>query len=339
MPRDAHWATSTRTAITDLDDFALFQQGFTEPGPFLPASMVLIPGGAFEMGCHAETGETCRDGEELHDVYLDSFYMGVYEVTNRQYCSFLNSAYGQGLIDNPGLHGGEVHKADDTEPYCDTTTSSTNSRITWNGTTFGVISGKEEHPMLTVSWYGAVAYANWLSAQHGRTPCYELETWDCDFNANGYRLPTEAEWEYAARGGEHDPYYMYPWGNALDGSKANYQDSGDEFDGGPDPETTPVGYYDGGQTPAGADMANGYGLYDMAGNVFEWCYDWYDPDYYSSSPYENPQGPPSAPNGYRVLRGGAWSSVGGQWLRCACRRPDLPGYLWGNLGFRIVTRN
>ena len=314
---------------TDLEDFALFEQGFT--GPLAPPlDMVLIPGGEFEMGCHEETGETCQANEvPVHDVYVDSFYMDVYEVTNREYCVYLNSAYSQGLIE---VSSGVVYKACDSEAYCSTTTvESSQSRITWDET-FGITMGKEDHPMMEVSWYGAVAYANWRSEQYGRTPCYDLSTWECDFDANGYRLPTEAEWEYAARGGEHNPYCAYAWGNDIDGSKANYGGSSDPYEGDL-PETTPVGYYDGGQTPSGFDMANGYGLYDTAGNVWEWCNDWYDSGYYSSSPYDNPQGPASGT--HRVDRGGSWGAVDVN-LRCALRSGALPD-LRAHIGFRVAA--
>ena len=314
---------------TDLDDFSLFQQGMT--GPLAPpVSMVLIPGGEFAMGCHEETGESC-DSDELpvHNVYVSPFYMDVYEVTNQQYCAYLNSVYEQGLIE---VSGGVVYKACDTEPYCRTTPSSSYTRITWNGSTFGITAGKEDHPMVNVTWYGAVAYCNWRSAQHGRTPCYDLSTWECTFDPNSYRLPTEAEWEYAARGGEHHPYYAYPWGNTIDGSQANYSGSGDPYEGDL-VKTTPVGYYDGGQTPPGVDMANGYGLYDMAGNVYEWCNDWYDPDYYASSPYDNPKGPASGSS--RVVRGGSWFSSYFT-PRCANRRGRIPDTLFADFGFRVA---
>ena len=122
-------------------------------------------------------GDTFGEGYShelpVHAVYVDAFYMDVYEVTNERYCTYLNSAYGQGLIH---VSSGIVYKAGGTSyPYCDTTSSSSYSRITWNGSTFGITTGKEDHPMLEVSWYGAVAYSNWRSDQDGRTPCYDLD--------------------------------------------------------------------------------------------------------------------------------------------------------------------
>jgi formylglycine-generating enzyme required for sulfatase activity len=294
---------------------------------------VHIPGGDFAMGCHAETGETCQADElDVHNVYVNSFYMDVCEVTNERYSAYLNSAYAQGLIE---VSGGVVYKAADSVTYCMTSSADSDSRIHWDGNTFTITEGKEDHPMVEVDWYGAVAYCNWRSAQQGRTPCYALDTWECNFDVNGYRLPTEAEWEYAARGGKHDPYYKYPWGNEIDGSNANYWDSGDPFETGDYPWTTPVGYYDGSQRPVGVDMANGYGLFDMAGNVSEWCNDWYDSDYYDNSPYNNPRGPASGTS--RVLRGGSWGLPDVDYLRCADRvydSPELPG---SSRGFRAVA--
>jgi formylglycine-generating enzyme required for sulfatase activity len=259
--------------------------------------MVPIPAGTFEMGRHVGYGDPWE--LPVHTVHLDAFFMDVYEVTNAKYAACLNTAYWQGRVT---VSSGVVYQVGGAaQALCDTTTSSIYSRITWNGSIFGVTAGKEDHPMVMVSWYGCCAYANQRSREDGLTPCYDENTWTCNFDASGYRLPTEAEWEYAARGGQHDPYTMYPWGNTIDGSMANYRNSGDPFEAVPIWfSTTPVGYYDGGQIPPGVDMANGYGLYDTAGNVWEWCWDWFG--VYSSSPANNPTGPDTGSG--RVDRGG-----------------------------------
>ena len=310
-----------------------------EPSP--TPGMAFVPAGDYEMGDHLGTGYY----QELpvHAVHIDAFYMDTFEVTNKDYCTYLNSAYSQGLLE---VIGGVVYKNSDTEVYCSTTSAPVGvpffgewSRITWNGSTFGFTAGKGEHPMVQVNWYGAAAYANWRSVQEGLTPCYNLSTWECTFGADGYRLPTEAEWEKASRGGEHSPYYDYPWGTSIDGSKANYLSSGDPYETGDYPHTTPVGYYDGNQVPSGVDMANGYGLYDLAGSVYEWCNDWYDDSYYQDCVdygiYDNPPGPPFSPYGYRVFRGGSWWSYEIN-LRCAGRNRNYPDILLHFIGFRLA---
>jgi formylglycine-generating enzyme required for sulfatase activity len=295
-----------------------------------PSGMALIPAGYFMMGDHHDG---MPDALPVHNVGIDAFWMDICEVTNLKYCEYLNSAYGQGLIE---VINNVVFKAGDTESYCDTDTSSSYSQITWDGNRFDVVNGEEDHPMLQVSWYGAVAYSNWRSEKDGRTPCYNLETWDCHYGAGSYRLPSEAEWEKAARGSEHNPYYRYPWGDSIDGSMANYYTSGDPYEG-VWPQTTPVGYYDGNQIPAGNDMANGYGLYDMAGNVFEWCDDKYDDDYYQycvdNNIDYNPHGPVSGL--HRVLRGGSWDGDT-HFLRCALRNNNNPEHRSYYAGFRLV---
>src|SRR4030095_10970928 len=141
--------------------------------------------------------------------------------------------------------------------------------------TFAVDDGRENHPTVNVRWHGAAAFASFRSEMEGLEPCIDVATWECDFSKNGYRLPTEAEWEKSARGGltgNHYPWPSYGGGFAshLDKSKANY---GWEHDVN---HSTLLGYYDGGQTPPGVDMANGYGMYDMAGNAREWVWDWLD---------------------------------------------------------------
>lgn len=300
-----------------------------------PTGMSVIPAGEFQMGdpwvVEGDSNESPR-----HAVSLDQFFMDSYEVTNQQYADALNWALGQGgLI---AVNSGVVYQAGTgtSYPYFNTTTNSAFSGITWDGSAFGVVSGKENHPVILVSWYGAVAYANWRSGMQGKPLNYDLSTWDCNWGS-GYRLPTEAEWERAARGGAAD--HRFPWSdtNNIDHTRANYYSSGNPyydvgtagydpaFSSGDMPYTSPVGYF----------PANDYGLYDMAGNAWEWCNDWYDGTYYSSSPSSNPRGPDTGTADTRVLRGGSWSSMALN-QRCAYRSNGLPNYRAISNGFRLA---
>jgi formylglycine-generating enzyme required for sulfatase activity len=325
--------------IVNFKDFALLANQWLNTNPCVPDDMVYIPDGEFEMGDHHGDG----DSNELppHAVLLDSFLMSKFEITNQQYCDALNSGYDAGKIK---VDGGIVYKSSDSSnlyPYCDTHSSDADSQIDFNDVsgTFSVRTkgGRDmsNDPMVQVSWCGAAAYCNWRSRQEGYEVCHNPSTWECDFSKHGYRLPTEAEWEYAARGG--NPYYRFPWGDTISHSQANYHadpcsypydvspTSGfhPDWDDGIFPYTAPVGSF----------SANGYGLYDMTSNVWEWCNDWYDSNYYSASPYDNPQGPASDTS--RVLRGGSWSSAAGN-CRVAHRLSNVPDFRYFNRGFRIV---
>ena len=161
-------------------------------------------------------------------------------------------------------------------------------------------SNGADMPVIGISWYEAYAYCKWLSAKTGKT----------------YRLPTESEWEYAARGGLAGK--KYPWGDSEpDGTSCNYGLAGDGYE-----YAAPVGTY----------PANGYGLYDMAGNVYEWCLDWYSD--YTLSPLNDPGGPESGTE--RIIRGSSWALDDSNSIRCSFREKIGPGSRFENIGLRCV---
>jgi len=299
--------------------------------------MVYIPGGTFEMGDNL--GDGWLNQLPVHTVTVDSFYMGKYEITNRQYCDYLNSAQSQGLIT---VTDGVVYEAGGTSyPYCYTHISSTHSQIDYSDSVFTVRtkSGRDmsNDPMVDVSWYGAAAYCNWRSQEEGYGTCYAPcdPNWPCDFSKNGYRLATEAEWEYAARGGL--PGRRFPWGDTITHSQANYYacPSCDTYDLNPTGGYHPT-WNDGIRpytSPGGSFAANGYGLYDMAGNVWEWCNDWYDWDYYDYSPTNNPTGPITG--SHRVIRGGPWIN-GASHSSVTYRGGSAPPERNYTIGFRLA---
>jgi formylglycine-generating enzyme required for sulfatase activity len=257
--------------------------------------MVYVPAGEFEMGSteaqFQEAVEQCVDagnerddcegwlGDEkpAHTVSLDGFWIDKYEVTNAQFAAFLNE---EGNQEEGGVTWLEL--------------DSDHCLIEESGGEFQPKSGYADHPVVDVSWYGAKAYAEWV----------------------GGRLPTEAEWEYAARGPEGR---IYPWGDEEPTCDlAQYVGcSGD---------TVPVD-----SLPNGASWC---GALNMAGNVWEWVADWYDGDYYARSPLENPGGPEDG--GYRVFRGGAFSH-NARHVRCASRNGGHPHHRYLDGGFRVVV--
>ncbi|MBN1426019.1 formylglycine-generating enzyme family protein [Candidatus Fermentibacteria bacterium] len=176
-------------------------------------------------------------------------------------------------------------------------------------------------PVERVTWYDAARFCNALSVSEGLTPCYNESNWSCTFSANGYRLPTEAEWEYACRAGTTTDYYN---GNETQSGCSPI-----------DPNLNLIGWYCGNannQThDVGGKQPNSFGLYDMSGNVWEWCNDWYGS--YSSGSQTDPTGPSSG--SYRVLRGGRWYDYA-QCCRSANRFYNSPGGSSRYDGFRPV---
>lgn len=255
---------------------------------------VFVSAGSFKMGDNFGDGEPRE--KPVHTVDLDAYYIGKFEVTNADWKKFQHDP----LYDDPKLwpEGRPVPK--DQSPY-------------WNQAQNhgGGTPNSDNYPVLGVNWDGATAYCNWLSIKTGKK----------------YRLPTEAEWEKAARGTDQR---RFPWGNTIDHSYANFAGS-QRFDTG-----QLVGYYDGAkhsdvQTHNGASP---YGAMEMAGNVMEWCSDWYSRSYYSVSAKKNPKGP--AKGAYRVLRGGSFFFEG-QDLRSYARSAGWPSLqAWRMIGFRPV---
>jgi formylglycine-generating enzyme required for sulfatase activity len=269
--------------------------------------MALIPAGSFTMGDSFTEGSTSE--RPTHSVTVSAFFMDRYEVTKAKWDEVRDWGLNNGYTDLPA--GGGV---------------------------------AANHPVQTVSWHAVAKWCNARSQKDGLTPCYTVggatyktgsSAPDCNWSASGYRLPTEAEWEKAARGGASGR--RFPWSDSdfISHSRANYYAgagySYDQSSGGYHPT-----YNDGTMpytSPGGAFAANGYGLYDMAGNVWEWCWDWYSSSYYASSPPNDPRGPSSG--SYRVARGGSWS-YGAYYGRVALRCYSAPDVSYGNLGFRPV---
>jgi len=354
-------ADLTGDCFVDFEDFAILASQWLTVGIPIPSDMVLIPAGTFQMGDSFNEGYS--DELPLHTVQLDSFAMGKFEVTNQQYCYYLNSAIGRGsiFVSDYGVVYGEYSL-----PYCDTSTSHPYSQIYYDGFFFYArMKGNRSmfnDPMVMVSYYGAAAYCNWRSQQEGKELCYDEGTLLPDLTKHGFRLPTEAEWEYAARGGLAEK--RFPWGDSISHRQANYHslwEGGHPYypydvsptegchplwNDGNSPYTSPVGFFDGTmkykidfhwpgsatsyQTTSGT---NNYGLYDMAGNVFEWCNDWYDGSYYSSSPYYNPPGPTGG--SICVYRGGSCNYYTNS-IRVVNRDGDDRTYRSSFVGFRCV---
>jgi formylglycine-generating enzyme required for sulfatase activity len=256
-----------------------------------------IPGGTFLMGSpDSESGRWDDEGPQ-HSVTVNVFYMGKYEVTVGEFQRFVNAAGYKTLAETSG--GGYVWTGSQLEQKAD---------ANWKNPYF---SQGESQPVVLVSWYDAVEYCNWRSREEGLAAAYtrngDTVTWDR--GANGYRLPTEAEWEYACRAGTTTPFST---GNNITTSQGNYNSS----------KTKNVGSY----------SANPWGLYDMHGNVFEWCWDWHGD--YSGGAAADPAG--ASPDMFRIGRGGGWYYYDALHLRSASRQRNTPSNRCSGLGFRVV---
>ena len=275
-----------------------------------PPGMVLIPAGAFTMGNSIAADTDITDAATV-TATVSAFYMDVNLVTLSQWQSVYYWATNQGY-----------------------------------GFVYAGAGKAANHPVQTVRWYDCVKWCNARSQQAGRTPVYytdaaftqvytngEPTTLYPNWTASGYRLPTEAEWEKAARGGLSGQ--RFPWGNVINQNLANYfgLTGSYAYDLGPN-GYNPIGSIGGTATatsPVGSFAANGYGLSDMAGNVFQWCWDWYATSYAGGSDPHGPAGPFSD----RVLRGGDWNAYASG-TRCAVRDAYGPSSANSYIGFRCV---
>ena len=248
--------------------------------------MVFIQGGTLRIGNNI--GES--DEKPMHSVTLSDFNIGKYEVTLDQFKKFADET---GYKTDADIDGGSdiwfknkwVKRAG----------------VNWKCDVEGNIRIQSEynHPVIHVSWNDAVAYCDWLSKKSGRS----------------YRLPTEAEWEYAAKGGNKNKGYAFSGSKKIGNVAWFLENSGSNTH------------------PVGQKQANDLGLFDMCGNVWEWCSDWYGSDYYKGSPASNPVGPSSGID--HVFRGGSWCNLP---QRChnSFRSFNYPDYRCSYVGFRLV---
>ncbi len=237
-----------------------------------------------------------EDERPAHVVELDAFAIGIQPVTNAEYGRFVFET------------GHRVPAIDDI-PLVVRAGGEDRERVfriaadpyTWKESE--PVRSRPDHPVTLVRWEDSAAYCTWLSRIVGRM----------------VRMATEAEWEKAARGGvERQPY---PWGDFLDRGRANFL-----------PDVALRAAH--GTTPCRTYPPNGYGLFDMIGNVWEWVQDWYDPGYYAVSPVRNPTGPSQGE--FRILRGGGWLATDARMLTCSHRHHVPPDTYWYGIGFRVA---
>ena len=294
-----HWKDATcehKSEVSEKAEHSFDGTICTVCSLFIPEGFAFIPAGTFEMG--SEKG--LSDNKPVHEVTITkSFYMGKYEVIQAEYEEYCN-------------YGGSSPSSD----YGD----------------------GDNYPAYYVNWYDALVYCNKRSIAERLTPCYSIndstnpDVWgtvptssdsewnaaECDWNANGYRLPTEAEWEYAARAGDNTVDTLTYSGTTSSSSLGDYA----WYSNNSSSKTHQVG----------TKKANAFGLYDMSGNVEEWCWNWYTSSYDTTTDND----PTGALSGsYRVRRGGSWSSNSD---RCAVsyRYDNSPNYRLNYLGFRLV---
>ena len=287
--------TSNSNSSSDMGAETAANSQARESSAAASGEMVFIKGGKFLMGSNGEM----PDEAPVHEVTVKSFWIDRHEVTVTEFAKFVKATGYQTEAERFGWSGvfdaqaGEWKKVDN---------------ATWQHPDGPESSASPDEPVTQISWNDAAAYAKWA----------------------GKRLPTEAEWEYAARGGLAGN--RYAWGNEL---RPNGRPVANWWQGVfPERNTGEDGYI--GRAPVGKFPPNGYGLYDVGGNVWEWCADWYDEGYYAESPKNDPRGPETGTE--RVMRGGSWMCSENYCsnYRVAGRSHATPDTGLNNVGFRCA---
>jgi formylglycine-generating enzyme len=246
----------------------------------LPNSMVKIDGGSYMMGSKDEDYKADSDEQKEHEVSVNTFELNKYEVTVWEWKQYVKEKkLKMPVAPKTGFN--------------------------------------DKAPINNITWVDAINYCNWLSKKEGLTPVYTSKGpfYYCNFKANGYRLPTEAEWEFAAKGGIKTKKFTYSGGNNLDEVAWHKGNSG-------------------GKTQTiGTKTANELGLHDMTGNVWEWCWDWYNKEYYKTETKDNPTGPEMGDK--KCVRGGSYDSDK-NYLRPANRISTFPDKTHEFYGFRLA---
>jgi len=332
---------------------------------YLAPETVSVDAGSFTMGRSEDGDDATTDGDTglpRHKVTLDAYHIGKYEITNRQYCDVLNYAVKQGYLYSDifgtswnGLvniyAGGDFFRnviLDYYSPSCNIKYNSSENSFepkVRTGLPGGRIYSTAEHPVVEVSWFGAVAFCNWLSEMLGLNPGYSMSMQSWPLNAEGpgpagFRLPTEAEWERAAAW-ENSKHWIYAFGSDTIGGKkrCNYHTGTiyiNPLGLTSEPFTAPIGWFNGLTVSPNGNIAttasiSPVGAYDMSGNAAEWCQDWFAP--YDKQAQVNPLGPATGTD--RVRRGGSWNT-----LMTHCRTADRlhhqPSGMYPSLGFRVA---
>ena len=253
---------------------------FAFKNTLIETDLIQVKGGTFKMGSKNSDTSAELDEQKEHSVILNTFEISKFEVTVWEWKQFIKANKMKMPI-----------------------------KPSWGW--------QDNYPINGITWNEAIAYCNWLSTKEKLQPCYSKKgpNFVCNFKANGYRLPTEAEWEFAAKGGTNSKGFRYSGSDKLE-DVAWYK-----------------AYSNGQPHTVGTKLPNELGIYDMSGNVWEWCWDWYNKDFYKLEKGDNPKGPEMGER--RTVRGGSWDSKS-NYVRPANRISTIPSKTHEFYGFRIA---